>query len=225
MNKEQTKAQYIAVELAHHLPFSIFGVVVAIIVMGFLTFIAELAHSGFHLGEASGELFHVFHPFHVLFSAITTTAMFWKHDNHNPLKAVLVGFFGSVAVCGISDIFVPYIGGIILGSEMHLHVCLIEEPMLVYPFAVLGILAGFAVPRSFDHSTQYSHSMHVFLSSMASLLYLIGFGLTDWMHVVTGVFFVTVVAVMFPCCLSDIVFPLACTHKFCKHPDDEFEVH
>ena len=217
MAQKVNKTKYIFVELAHHLPYSIFGVLSAIILMGILSFLATILRSEQLLPEASSELFHIFHPCHVLVSAVATTAMFWKHDNQSVLKAAIVGLLGSVAICGMSDMVVPHIGGLILGHKMHLHICVIEEPQLVIPFAVMGVLSGFMVANRMEKSTQYSHSVHVFLSSMASLLYLISYGWIDWTHSVATVFFVTIVAVMFPCCLSDIVFPLACTHKYCCH--------
>jgi hypothetical protein len=43
---------------------------------------------------------------------------------------------------------------------------------------------------------------------MASILYLVGHGLTDWIHMAGIVFIYTVIAVMLPCCTSDIIFPL-----------------
>lgn len=216
MGEMEHKFKYTMVELAHHLPYSIFGVISAIILMAVLTFIASTAGSE-DIAGASGEMFHVFHPSHILFSAIATTAVFWKHDNRSWMKAALIGLIGSVTICGISDIFVPFVGGRLLGFEMDFHICLVEEPGLVYPFALTGVAAGLMVTRTFEHSTQYSHGVHVFLSSTASLLYLISFGVTDWMHHMTAVFMVTIFAVMVPCCLSDIVFPLMCTHKYCSH--------
>lgn len=221
MSEMQLKIKNIIIEFIHHLPYSIFGVVSAMLFMGVLQFIVHIAHAEAELAPASVELFHVFHSAHILLSAVATTAMFWKHDNHNVLKAVFVGLIGSLSVCGVSDVFVPYVGGIILGSEMHFHVCLIEEPGLVLPFAVIGVLAGLTVTKSFERSTEYSHGVHVFLSSVASLLYLISFGLADWVHMAGGVFLVTIFAVMFPCCLSDIIFPMMCTHRYCRHTHEE----
>ncbi|VAX35826.1 hypothetical protein MNBD_UNCLBAC01-340 [hydrothermal vent metagenome] len=218
MAKEKSKTQYIFTELLHHLPFSIFGVCLGIVFMGVLTFIATLAQANTGLfASASGELFHVFHTSHVLLSAVATTAMFWKHDDRNIFKACLIGFLGSLMICGISDIFFPYIGGLILGHEMNIHICLIKNPGTIFPFAIVGVLAGLAVTANFEKSTEYSHSAHVFVSSVASILYLISFGLGDWIHSIGGVFLITIFAVMIPCCASDIVFPLTCTHRDCKH--------
>lgn len=216
MKEKSNKWKYVLVELARHLPYSIFGVSVGIIVMGFLTFFSVLLQAEDRLPMASLKLFHVFHPAHVLVSAVATTAMFWKHEK-SLIKAVLVGFIGSVTICGISDIFFPFVGGIILGADMQVHICLLKEPGLIFPFAIVGVIAGLMVTNTFEKSTEYSHSAHVFVSSVASILYLVGFGMSDWVSMVGGVFLVTVFAVMIPCCASDIVFPLACTHKHCNH--------
>jgi len=212
----ESKLRYVFVELGYHLPYSIFGITLGMIAMGVLSFFAILLGSEHMLPEASSELFHVFHPAHVLISAVATTAMFWKHEKRL-VKAVIVGFIGSISICAISDIFIPFVGGMVLGQEMYMHICIIEEPGLVYPFALIGIAAGLLVPKGVERSTQYTHSAHVFLSSAASILYLIGYGFGDWIHAVSAVFFIIIIAVMLPCCASDIVFPLACVHRDCEH--------
>jgi len=214
---QENKFRYILVELSHHLPYSIFGVTLGIVFTGILTFLAALARAEHILPSASQDLFHVFHAAHILLSAVATTAMFWKHDNNNIVKAILIGLLGSLTICGISDIFFPYFGGILLNQTMHFHLCLLEEPNLVIPFAIVGVLAGLAVTKTFEKSTEYSHSAHVFVSSVASILYLLSYGLQDWVHVLGGVFIIIILAVMIPCCVSDIVFPLVCTHKGCDH--------
>src|SRR3989339_181337 len=83
------------------------------------------------------------------------------------------------------------------------------------PFSILGVIVGFTIGNALERPTEYSHSMHVFVSSAASILYLISYGLDSWVHSLGGVLILTILAVMIPCCLSDIVFPLTCTHKKC----------
>ena len=216
---KESKSRYVLVELAYHLPYSIFGITVGLIAMGVLTFFAILMDAEGRLALASGELFHVFHPAHVLISAVATTAMYWKHEKRL-IKAIFVGLIGSVVICALSDIFFPFVGGLSIGSNMSMHICIIEEPGLVFPFALIGVVAGLLVPQSFEKSTQYSHSAHIFISSAASILYLLGYGLTDWIHALGAVFFIIIIAVMIPCCVSDIVFPLTCVHRNCAHPQD-----
>ncbi|MCX7705886.1 MAG: hypothetical protein N2115_06490 [bacterium] len=202
-------------ELKHHLPFSILSVCFGLILMGILNFITFCDFSDMKLRSAL--LFHVFHPTHLLFSAIATTAMFWQHERRI-IKAVVVGFVGSVFICGASDIIIPYISGFLLGTDMHLHICILEHPLIVLPFVILGILAGFFAPGTLEkqEGVIFSHSLHVFISSMASILYLTGYGLIDWIDRIGAVLVYTVLAVILPCCTSDIVFPLLFVEKMEK---------
>lgn len=214
--RSEEKVTFIFIELARHLPYSVFGISLGLVFMGILTFLAILTGSEDRVAAASEELFHVFHPIHIFFSAVATTAMFQKHEKRL-LKAILIGLAGSVGICSLSDIFFPFVGGMMLGVPVRLHICLMETPGLILIFAVTGILAGLVAHQSFEHSFEYSHSAHVFLSSMASILYLTGFGMADWIHSLGRVFIITIVAVMIPCCTSDIAFPLACVHRGCDH--------
>ncbi|MCM8821902.1 MAG: hypothetical protein NC831_03700 [Candidatus Omnitrophica bacterium] len=214
-------------ELKHHLPFSILSVCFALMTMGVLNFIT----SAIKIEDTSGPsifLFHIFHPIHLLFSAIATTAMFWQNEK-NFFKAILIGFAGSVVVCGASDIIIPYISGLLLGVQMHFHICIVEHPSIILPFVILGIIAGFFAPGTLEkhEGVIFSHSLHVFTSSMASILYLIGYGLNDWIGRIGVVLVYTVIAVIIPCCTSDIVFPLVLVDKERKiqHPVDSFSKH
>ena len=216
MPKNQDKLNYVLTELGHHLPYTIFGVAVGLMLMGILTFFATLINAEEKLPHAAMELFHVSHASHILFSAVATTAMFWKHEKRI-LKALVIGSLGSIGICALSDSIFPTIGGTLLGVHMKMHICIIQHPFLIIPFAVVGVMAGFLIPGAIEKSTEYSHSVHVLFSSISAILYLIGFGMTEWVHMLGGVFLVAVMSVMFPCCLSGIVFPLWCTHKGCEH--------
>ena len=208
-------------ELSHHLPFSVLSVALGLIAVAVLTFIADLLGVA-DISESVERLFHIFHPTHLLFSAMATTAMFWQHERRF-LKAVVIGIVGSVGICGISDIFIPYLAGWLLGARMHLHVCIVEHPQLILPFVSLGILVGFLAPGTLERQEGVilSHSLHVFVSSMASILYLITFGVTAWIHRAGAVLIYMVLAVVIPCCTSDIIFPLA----FLKRAPADRHVH
>lgn len=199
-------------ELGEHLPYSVFGVIAGLVLLGIMSFIGILVGGEEQLPVASEELFHVFHPVHMLLSACVTTAMFWKHEKRF-VKALVIGVVGSVGICGTSDIFLPFLSGTLLGVKMHLHICILGHPQIILPFLVVGILIGLLIPQVIEKSTQYSHSMHVLISSMASLLYLTSFGFTEWMHHTGTIFIITILSVMIPCCISDIVFPLLLTRK------------
>ncbi|MBU1997710.1 MAG: hypothetical protein KKF78_11240 [Candidatus Omnitrophica bacterium] len=187
MKQKNNKAKYVLLELINHLPFSIFGVVSGIIMIGLLTFVAIVSGGEGLLKHASGELFHVFHPVHVLLSAVATTAMYWKHER-SLWKAIIIGLLGSILICGLSDTVFPILGGIILGADMHIHICLFEHSLLVLPFAILGIVVGLTIGNTLERPTEYSHSMHVFVSSAASILYLLSYGLDSWVYSLGGGF-------------------------------------
>ena len=203
----KTQSRHILEELQKHLPYTIFSVAMGMMALGVLTVLIEAKK----FPQASQNLFHIFHPLHILFSATATTAMFWRHDK-KILKAVSIGFAGAVGLCGISDIFIPFIAGYLLGVKMHLHICILADPMLVLPFLFFGIFMGFVLPTVLG-STIFSHAAHVLISSMASIFYLVSFGLTEWIPVGGMVFIYMVLAVMIPCCTSDIIFPLLFVKK------------
>ena len=236
-------------ELVSHLPFSVGSVAIGLAVVGLICFMAPAerdlkpvhstetemaaAHDGHDHGagcehdHSSGfrPLFHLFHPLHMFFSAAATTAMFWRYDRRW-IRAVAVGMTGSIVICGISDIFMPHIALPILHESIPLHVCVIEHPGLVLPFAIIGVMVGLLAAQGVSQSTVFSHSLHVFTSTMASILYMVqAYGRLGWIDELGWIFFFVILAVMVPCCLSDIVFPIAMSaearkqysHSACCH--------
>ena len=194
-------------ELGEHLPHAIFGVTAGILLLGVLSFLSVLFKAQEDMVRASSDLFHVFHSVHILLSAITTTAMFWWHGIRF-LRALLIGLIEAIGVCGVGDILLPFLGGRLLGMPMDFHLCMLEHPRRILPFVLIGLLCGFLVPRAIQKSTQYSHVVHILVSSMASIFYLISFGFTSWINVLGSIFVITIAAVVLPCCVSDVVFPL-----------------
>ena len=222
-------------ELESHLPYSVFATASGIILAGILLFMAMVSQTGsgaYPLDEpaapethvhgspeevtagaavmehASHVIFHVFHPVHMLLSAIATTAMFWRHER-KWVKAVVVGVIGAAVVCSVSDVLLPYLSGALLGAgEMRFHWCLLDHPSLVVSFMLVGVVVGIFAAETVQRSTYFSHAAHVFVSSAASLFYLVSFGLTEWPQHLGAVFVLMLVAVTLPCCFSDIAFPL-----------------
>lgn len=223
-------------ELISHTPFSVASVAMGLVLAGLICFLApvELTSDGGHeavhahdAGESHADhpdsnaddehdhqsgflpLFHLFHPLHMLFSAAATTAMFWRYDKRL-MRAILVGMAGAVVVCGVSDILVPHAALLFLNKQLHLHICVIEHPALVMPFAFVGVAVGLLAAQGVMHSTFFSHSLHVFTSTMASIFYMVGaYGRVEWITDLGWIFGFVLLAVMVPCCLSDIVFPIA----------------
>lgn len=193
-------------EFREHLPTTLFAALAGVGVLGVITFAAELTHREALLPEASEDLFHTVHFFHLFLSAMATTAMFWRYDRRF-WKAVGIGVLGSALFCGTSDVFIPLAGGWFLGIAMETHICFSEHPLLVWPFLLCGVVAAFLLPP-LKQTSHFAHGGHVFLSSAASVLYLVSFGVTEWLRLAPFIFLLLVVAVLVPCCTSDIVFPL-----------------
>ncbi len=220
--KTDGKLRHILVELRGHIPFTAFGALLGILfMMGFR-----------YLGAGGGTaLFRVFHPAHVVLSAMVTASMFRLHAKRGVLVVLVVGYLGSVGIATLSDIIIPHIGASVLGldipthSQIHsavdaaadaptdaehhhdrqkLHLGFIEEWYLVNPAALIGILIALFYPR-----TKFSHSGHVLISTWASSSYLLMSLRADLsVGVVAGIALTLFIATWVPCCISDIVFPL-----------------
>lgn len=215
------KIKHIFVELKGHLPFTAFGAVLGI---AFMLLFRKISDSGAH------TLFSVFHPAHVILSAIVTTSMFKLHAfRKHFLVIVLVGYFGSVGIATLSDILMPHIGSAVFGlnipthTELHpehaesgdmaepeheheegIHFGFIEEWYLVNPAAFLGIMIGYFLPH-----TKFPHSAHILISTWASSAYLLMqiYKDIDFLAMIE-IFMILFLSVWIPCILSDIVFPL-----------------
>ncbi len=186
----------IAYELKRHAPFTAFGALTGVILMSIIILVGLTS-------ETPHIIFHVLHPLHILLSALVTTAMYRRYRG-GVAVAVGIGFVGSIAICSISDIVFPYIGGVLLGFPITFHVCFIEHTLLI----ILSALAGIAIGL-FWSRTRFPHAGHVLISTYASLFYLTTFvAPADWLPLLLLIFPILFVAVWIPCCVSDIVFPL-----------------
>lgn len=190
------KIRNIAAELKSHAPFTLFGALTGIVLM--LIF-KDISYN------TSKTLFYVFHPSHVVLSAMVTASMFELHSKKRNFFIVLVvGFFGSLGIATVSDSLIPYAGEALLGLHAHSHIGFVEAWYIVNPAAVLGVLIAYFWPR-----TKFPHAGHVLLSTWASsfhILMALGKGISMPSAIVIFIFLF--IAVWLPCCVSDIVFPL-----------------
>lgn len=107
------RIRHIAAELKGHAPFTIFGAVMGIAFMFVFNAIGK---------PEPQTLFSIFHPAHVLLSAMVTASLFRIHENKkNILLIFVIGYFGSIGIATLSDCVVPYIGEKILGLEVPTH--------------------------------------------------------------------------------------------------------
>ena len=198
-------------ELKEHVVFTVLGAVSGIIIMVIIVWTDGSS-------QVSQVTFYALHPLHVVFSALATTAMYRKYSNRKIWVAILIGYSGSIGIATISDAIIPYLGGALLGAEIEFHIPFIDPEKipflgietwkLVNLAALTGILIGYLRP-----TTKFPHLGHVFLSTWASLFYLTAFGIAHWVPLLPVVFLFLFLAVWFPCCISDIVFPLLFVRK------------
>ncbi len=212
------KLKHVYIELKAHAPFTLFGALTGI---AFMLLFRGISH------QASYRLFYIFHPAHVLLSAMVTASLFRLHEKTRGFLIVFViGYVGAVGVATLSDSIIPFLGEEVLGAAVpteghvhthelsseaenyeshkpHIHIGFIEEWYIVNPAALLGIFIAFFIPR-----TKLPHAFHVLISTWASSSHI----MMNTHRPITamlmlGIFIVLFISVWFPCCFSDIIFP------------------
>ncbi|MBN2538234.1 hypothetical protein JXB37_08165 [candidate division WOR-3 bacterium] len=188
-------------ELKHHLPWTLAGAVLGVLLLIPLGRLPE---------AVSHRLFATFHPLHVLASATATASMYGLYKcvgdrfKCNPLLLLVVGYLGSVGIGTLSDSVIPFLGERLLGLHGHPHIGFIEFWYLVNPAALVGIAISYFRPM-----TRVPHFAHVLLSTVASLAHF-GMALDGSLSLpkYLALFVFLLVAVWVPCTFSDIAFPL-----------------
>jgi hypothetical protein len=198
-------------EISQHAPFTLVGAVSGIV---FMIIFRNIPH------ETAEIMFYVFHPLHVVLSALVTASMYRLHAAGDRRLWVLVpiGYVGSIGIATLSDSVIPHLGELLLGlPHAHAHLGFIEMWWLVS----LSALAGIAI-AVWRPSTKFPHSAHVLLSTWASLFHVImaaGGGLA-WHYYLVILLFLFL-AVWIPCCFSDIIFPLLFTKEGKAEAEEE----
>ena len=189
-------------ELRHHAPFTILGAISGVVLMLLFRNLPQ---------QAAYRAFYVFHPIHVLLSALATASMYEFHKCRvdrkkcNILILLLIGYFGSVGIATLSDSLIPYLGETLLDMpQRSVHIGFIEEWWLISPSAIIGVAIAYFRPN-----TKFSHYGHVLLSTCASLFHILMAGSQSlgWASYV-AIYLFLFLAVWLPCCISDIIFPL-----------------
>ncbi len=217
-------------ELKNHAPFTLFGAFTGILCMLLFKNLDNAANL---------RLFQVFHPTHVVLSAIVTSSLYSFYKKKASFFVLLIiGYAGSVGVATLSDCILPFYGESLLGVSVpsehshtensgqeavsetddkkpDIHLGFIEEWYIVNPAAILGILIAYFLPR-----TKFPHAGHILISTWASSFHILmntHISLSPFLLI--GIFVVLFISVWLPCCVSDIVFPMLLVKP------DEFHLH
>ena len=100
-------------ELRQHAPFTLFGACTGIACMLIFKNVSN---------ETNLKLFQIFHPSHVVLSAMVTSSLFLIYNKKASLiKLLLIGYFGSVGIATLSDCVLPFFGENLLGVAIPTH--------------------------------------------------------------------------------------------------------
>ena len=137
-------------ELRHHAPFTLLGAVIGIVCMILLRNLSQPVTTG---------LFNIFHPAHVLLSALITASLFRMRKARTPLLTLLVvGYLGSIGVATLSDCIVPFWGESLLGVSIPAHAHAHEEDE---SDGHAVELEATAVPDEHDDEADHDHEAEV----------------------------------------------------------------
>ena len=221
------KVKHILVELKGHAPFTLLGAVLGI---GFMLLFRNIS------GGSRHTLFAIFHPAHVVLSAIVAASMFRLHAEKKRFVLVLaVGYFAAIGIATLSDIIIPHIGTELLGLNIPRHSQLHEvettTPDEEHTAEAdehegheehglhLGFIEDWYIVNPaallgifiayFLPRTKIPHAGHILISTWASSSYLLMTVQSEMtIGAVAGILVTLFIATWFPCCLGDIVFPL-----------------
>jgi hypothetical protein len=221
------KAKHVLIELKGHAPYTCIGAFLGIL---FMLLFRNIDASGSKL------LFSIFHPAHVLLSAMVTTSMFMVHElKKNILMIIVISYFGSVGIATLSDIIIPHLGAKVVGLEMPTHNKIHEKELhddnpkseemtgvksgqnkgglhlgFIEEWYIVNPAAFLGILLAFFlPRTKLPHAGHVLISTWASSSYLL-MTVTSEMSIAAAfaIFTTLFIAIWIPCCISDIVFPL-----------------
>ena len=222
------KLKHIVAELKGHAPFTIFGAVAGIAFMLIFR----------NLGKPSANvLFSIFHPAHVVLSAMVTASMFGIHrKGKNLLLILIIGYVGSIGIATVSDSVIPFLGESILGVSIPEHGVVHKhhgfdlhehgngESDHTHPHTILdqihfgfiedwyivnpAAILGIMIAFLIPR-TKFPHAGHILISTWASSSHIL-MNMAGGVTAITlvGLFIVLFLAIWLPCCISDIVFPL-----------------
>lgn len=200
-------------ELLHHLPYAIFSLSIGFVVLSILYFFGLGSAQKANLSQGYHILFHSFHYLHIVFATTGTFITFIRFSK-NIFAGTILSIISPAIFCTLSDVALPALAGRFLGVHMHVHICFFSLPdlMNVIPFMVVGILNGLVLRRHSEDSLSFfsvsSHFVHILISSLAALFYMVSYGFESWPSMMGLLLLFLAVAVVIPCTISDVVVPI-----------------
>ena len=188
-------------EILEHSPFTAFASIIAVAIVFGLFFFKQ------SLIPTIASSFETIHELHIIVAAIVSSALFYKYKKNIPL-AIIVGLVSSIAIGSLSEIIFPYLGSTIISLKPEFHLPIFESPLIIISMALLGCVLGIIFKI-----TKFPHALHIFISTFASLLYIIKYTQTLTIISFIGILIITFIAVIVPCCIGDILLPMLLNAK------------
>lgn len=198
-------------ELLCHLPYASFSLGIGFVLLSMMHFIGltftneQRLLGGYHL------LFHSFHYLHILYASMGTLVTFSRFSRSIG-KGILLSIISPTIFCTLSDVMLPALAGELLGVPMRIHICFFHELHNVIPLMIIGVVTGLALRQHHETWLGFfslgSHFVHILISALASLLYVVSYGFDQWFHFMGLLYVLLVVAVVVPCTISDVVVPI-----------------
>ena len=117
--RRQKKLTNILSELKNHAPFTLFGAATGLVCMFLFSNIGP---------QVNHRLFQIFHPGHVVLSAVVTASLYKLYEGRAGfVKILIVGYIGSIGIATLSDCVLPFFGESILGVAIPVHADLHEH--------------------------------------------------------------------------------------------------
>jgi len=136
------RIKHVYIELKEHMPFTMLG---AILGIAFMLVFKNISQSRSH------TLFLIFHPTHVVLSAMVTASLFKLHSRKTRFWIVLlVGYLGSIGIATLSDSIIPYLGEKLFMVEIPSHADLHAH----------SSPQNESVPENTPHSFTHHHDHH-----------------------------------------------------------------
>jgi len=208
-HNHQSHETSILSEIGCHLPWATFSIALGFVLLSILHFgslsisRATAAH-GYHI------LFHSFHYLHIVYAVVGTFVTFSRFSSA-VMRGVILSIISPSFFCTLSDVALPTLAGNVLGVKMDMHICFISELHNIVPLLLIGLITGLALRAHHEASLGFfslgSHFVHILISSLASLFYMVSYGFTNWHESMGLLFFFLIIAVVVPCTLSDVVVP------------------
>jgi ABC-type dipeptide/oligopeptide/nickel transport system permease subunit len=208
-HSHQSHESSILSEIGCHLPWATFSIAFGFILLSILHFIGlnlsrSLASHGYHI------LFHSFHYLHIVYAVVGTMVTFSRFSSALG-RGIILSIVSPTFFCTLSDVALPTLAGNLLGVKMDMHICFSSELHNIVPLLLMGLITGLVLRVHHESSLSFfslgSHFVHILISSLASLFYMVSYGFDQWHESMGLLFFFLVIAVVVPCTLSDVVVP------------------